>query len=171
MANLQGKVAFITAAAQGIGRASAEAFAKAGCRVIATDINGEKLNELKSIGGVETRVLNVLDDTAVNEAAKAIGQIDVLDGDDPVQYLNELEWIDGEIWANVYQTDRIARIDPASGVVNGWIDLTGLLAPEDIPAQGVDVLNGIAHDPETGRIFVTGKLWPTLFEIELLPPD
>jgi len=96
--------------------------------------------------------------------------IDVMDGEVPVPYLNELEYIDGEIWANVYTTDWIARIDPADGTVTGWIDLTGLLDPEDLPAQGVDVLNGIAHDPATDRIFVTGKLWPTLFEIELVPP-
>lgn len=97
------------------------------------------------------------------------GRVDVEDGGNPVTYLNELEYIDGEVWANVYQTDRIARIDPERGEVTGWIDLAGLLDPEDYPAQGVDVLNGIAHDPETGRIFVTGKLWPTLFEIELVP--
>ena len=98
------------------------------------------------------------------------GHVDVMDEDAPVSYLNELEYIDGEVWANVYQTDLIARIDPENGHVTGWIDLTGLLAPEAIPAQGVDVLNGIAQDPETGQIYVTGKLWPTLFEIELVPP-
>ncbi|MDQ3656819.1 MAG: glutaminyl-peptide cyclotransferase [Chloroflexota bacterium] len=98
-----------------------------------------------------------------------VGHVDVLDSGTPVSSLNELEYIDGEVWANVYQTDRIARIDPENGQVTSWIDLTGLLAPEDYPAQGVDVLNGIAHDPETGRIFITGKLWPTLFEIELVP--
>lgn len=98
------------------------------------------------------------------------GHVDVMDGDVPVSYLNELEYIDGEVWANVYQTDRIARIDPASGQVTGWIDLTGLLTPEDRLGRTVDVLNGIAHDPATGQIYVTGKLWPTLFEIELMPP-
>ncbi len=98
------------------------------------------------------------------------GHIDVADGNAPVQSLNELEYIDGEIWANVYTTDWIVRIDPATGAVTGSIDLSGLLAPEDIPEQGVDVLNGIAHDSQTGRIFVTGKLWPTLFEIELVDP-
>lgn len=104
------------------------------------------------------------------ETFEETGHVDVMDGDVPVSYLNELEYIDGEIWANVYTTDWIVRIDPADGAVTGWIDLTGLLAPEDYPAQGVGVLNGIAHDPETGRIFVTGKLWPTLFEIELVSP-
>lgn len=99
------------------------------------------------------------------------GHIDVADGDAPIQYLNELEFIGEEIWANIYTTDWIVRIDPTTGDVTGWIDLTGLLAVDDIPERGVDVLNGIAHDPETGRIFVTGKLWPTLFEIELVPPE
>ncbi len=99
-----------------------------------------------------------------------IGHIDVRDGDHPVSSLNELEYVDGEIWANVHQTDRIARIEPVNGRVTGWIDLAGLLAPEDDTARPVGVLNGIAYDPPTGRVFVTGKLWPTLFEIELVPP-
>jgi len=103
------------------------------------------------------------------ETFEETGRVDVYDGDVPVSSLNELEYVDGEVWANVYQTDRIARIDPLTGDVTGWIDLTGLL-PESVEADAVDVLNGIAHDPETGRIFVTGKLWPTLFEIELVPP-
>jgi len=104
------------------------------------------------------------------ETFEEMGHVDVMDGDVPVSYLNELEYIDGEVWANVYTTDWIVRIDPANGDVTGWIDLTGLLAPEAIPAQGVDVLNGIAQDPDTGQVYVTGKLWPTLFEIELVPP-
>jgi len=81
--------------------------------------------------------------------------------------LNELEYVEGEIFANIWQTDRIARIDPATGAVRGWIDLSGLLGPED-RAQPVDVLNGIAYDPASRRLFVTGKLWPKLFEIELV---
>ncbi len=80
--------------------------------------------------------------------------------------LNELEWIDGKIWANVYLTDQIVIIDPATGNVEGVIDLTGLLPDEDRTTT-TDVLNGIAHDPATGRIFVTGKNWPKLFEIEI----
>jgi len=100
------------------------------------------------------------------------GRVAVLDGDgQPVARLNELEWVDGEVWANVWQTDRIARIDPASGRLLGWIDLAGLLPDEDRAAQRVDVLNGIAYDPATGRLFVTGKWWPKLFEIELIPAD
>lgn len=102
------------------------------------------------------------------ETFDEVRHVQVLDGDVPVPYLNELEYIGGEVWANVYQTDIIARIDPESGGVTGWIDLTGLLS-SDHAAAPVDVLNGIAQDPDTGRIFVTGKLWPTLFEIELVP--
>lgn len=105
------------------------------------------------------------------ETFAATGAIDVRDGKLPVSNLNELELIDGEIWANVYQTNRIARIDPASGDVIGWIDLTGLLDRNDPANEGAEVLNGIAWDQETGRIFVTGKLWPSLFEIRLVPPQ
>jgi glutamine cyclotransferase len=94
--------------------------------------------------------------------------IDVHDGDDPVTRLNELEWVNGEIWANVWQTDTIARIDPATGAVLGWIDLSGLLQPEDHAGRDVDVLNGIAVDEATGKLYVTGKLWPALYEIELV---
>lgn len=93
--------------------------------------------------------------------------INVLDNGRPIQQLNELEYIKGEILANIYQTDRIARIDPQSGQVTGWINLAGLLPYED-RARGVDVLNGIAYDEAADRLFVTGKLWPKLFEIRLL---
>jgi glutaminyl-peptide cyclotransferase len=99
-----------------------------------------------------------------------VGHIDVRDGDVPVSNLNELEYIDGEIWANVYQTGLIVRIDPPTGHVTGWINMAGLLSEEDRASGDIDVLNGIAHDPQTGRIFVTGKLWPKLFEIEPFPP-
>ena len=87
---------------------------------------------------------------------------------EPVRFLNELEWIDGRIWANVYTTDQIVIIDPATGAVEGVVDLTGLLSQEDRTRQ-TDVLNGIAWDAAGGRIFVTGKNWPKLFEIEILP--
>ncbi|MBS1904725.1 MAG: glutaminyl-peptide cyclotransferase [Bacteroidetes bacterium] len=83
----------------------------------------------------------------------------------PLTYVNELEYIKGEVWANIWQTNRIVRIDPATGDVKGWIDLSGLLSPAE--AQGVDVLNGIAYDAEHDRIFVTGKNWPKLFEIKI----
>ena len=85
----------------------------------------------------------------------------------PLDQLNELEWVDGQVWANVWQQDVIARIDPASGQVRGWIDLRGLLPPAQ--ARQADVLNGIAYDAAAKRIFVTGKLWPQLFEIRLVP--
>jgi len=81
-----------------------------------------------------------------------------------VRDLNELEWVDGEIYANVWQTNFIARISPSSGRVLGWIDLTGLLSPEE-QHGGADVLNGIAYDSAGKRLFVTGKLWPKVFEI------
>lgn len=86
----------------------------------------------------------------------------------PAQLLNELEWIDGKIWANVYVTDQIVIIDPASGIVEGVIDLRGLLPDEEI-APDTDVLNGIAYDAASERIFVTGKRWSKLFEIEIIP--
>ncbi len=84
----------------------------------------------------------------------------------PLRNLNELEWVAGEIWANVWQTDQIVRIDPASGRVTGVIDLAGLLPDED-RLRDTDVLNGIAQHPDTGAIWVTGKRWPWLYEIAL----
>jgi glutamine cyclotransferase len=101
------------------------------------------------------------------ESLRETGRITVTDEGRRVDQLNELEWIKGEVFANVYQTDRIARIDPASGKITGWIDLTGILPPADRFRQ-VDVLNGIAYDARTDRLFVTGKLWPKLFEIKLV---
>lgn len=96
-----------------------------------------------------------------------VRRIQVHDGDRHVRLLNELEWVDGEIFANVWQTNRIVRISPTDGKVTGWVDLDGLLTAED-QAEPVDVLNGIAYDPPNGRLFVTGKLWPKLFEIALV---
>ncbi len=101
------------------------------------------------------------------ETLAEIGKITVTDGGAPVVRLNELEYINGEIYANIWQTNRIARINPNTGQVTGWIDLTGLLSAEDI-AEPVDVLNGIAFDADNNRLFVTGKLWPKIFEIELV---
>jgi glutamine cyclotransferase len=83
----------------------------------------------------------------------------------PVRRLNELEYVRGEVFANVWQTDYVARIDPATGRVSGWVDLGGLLSP--VEAASADVLNGIAYDEARDRLFVTGKLWPKLFEIRL----
>jgi glutaminyl-peptide cyclotransferase len=85
-----------------------------------------------------------------------------------VKNVNELEWIKGEIFANIWETDRVARIDPSSGRVVGWINLAGLLDAVDRRSGQVDVLNGIAYDAEHDRIFVTGKKWPKLFEIRLV---
>jgi glutaminyl-peptide cyclotransferase len=95
-----------------------------------------------------------------------LGTIRVTDRGQEIQRLNELEWIKGEIWANVWQSNRIARIDPKTGRVNSWLLLTGILSP--LEAEGTDVLNGIAYDAKGDRIFVTGKLWPKLFEIKVV---
>jgi len=84
----------------------------------------------------------------------------------PLRELNELEWIRGEVWANVWHTDMIVRIDPATGQVTGVLDLTGLL-PRELRTGGEDVLNGIAYDPDGDRVFVSGKRWPLLFELRV----
>ncbi|MFN8570200.1 MAG: glutaminyl-peptide cyclotransferase [Kouleothrix sp.] len=109
-----------------------------------------------------TATLRFLDPATQQE----IGRVDVYDERGPVLNLNELEYVRGEIFANVWQTDRIARIDPQTGAVVGWIDLTGLLSAAD-RVQPVEVLNGIAYDPAGDRLFVTGKYWPRLVEIVL----
>jgi len=110
-----------------------------------------------------TSTLHLLDP----ETLKIVGQTEVHDSHDPVKGLNELEYIRGEIYANVWPTDRIARIKPETGQVVGWINLEGLLGPVD----RVDVLNGIAYDSKNDRLFVTGKMWPRLFEIKLELPQ
>lgn len=88
----------------------------------------------------------------------------VQDAGRPVSSLNELEWIEGEIWANVWMTDRIARISPNTGDVNAWIDLSTLFPPSQ-RMPPADVMNGIAYDKATRRIFITGKKWPRLYQI------
>ena len=108
--------------------------------------------------------LRFLDPATLRET----GRMTVRDGAAPVKALNELEYVKGEIFANVWQTNRVARISPKTGQVMGWINLEGLLDPRD--ATGVDVLNGIAYDATGDRLFVTGKLWPKLFEIKIVPP-
>jgi glutamine cyclotransferase len=107
-----------------------------------------------------TNALRFLETTRFSERRR----VKVMDAGAAIPNLNELEMIKGEIWANVWQTDYIARISPKDGHVLGWVNLKGLL-----PAGGgkADVLNGIAYDSAKDRIFVTGKLWPKLFEIKL----
>jgi glutamine cyclotransferase len=107
-----------------------------------------------------TAILRFLDPTTQKE----LSRLRVKDGRTPVANLNELEYVKGEILANVWQTQRIARISPKTGLVTGWIELDGLLTPRE--AQAADVLNGIAYDAAGDRLFVTGKLWPKLFEIK-----
>jgi glutamine cyclotransferase len=92
----------------------------------------------------------------------------VTDGGIPVRDLNELEYVHGEVYANVWHTDRIARISPQSGQIVAWIDLRGLM-PSGYRLDPEAVLNGIAYDAASNRLFVTGKLWPRLFEIEVVP--
>ena len=90
----------------------------------------------------------------------------VMDAGRPVANLNELEWIEGEIWANVWMTDRIARISPRTGTVNAWIDLSTLY-PRSQRVPPADELNGIAYDKAARRIYITGKKWPRLYQISV----
>lgn len=120
--------------------------------------DGERL--IMSDGADELRFLDP-------ETLKETGRLSVTFRGKPLPNLNELEWINGEIFANVWQSDAIVRINPDTGAVIGVIDLRGLLSDED-RAAGADVLNGVAYDAKTDRLFVTGKYWPTLFEIELV---
>jgi glutamine cyclotransferase len=87
----------------------------------------------------------------------------------PLRQINEMEWIEGQIWANIWQSNRIVMIDPKSGVVSAAINLHGLLPVEERQA-GTDVLNGIAWNPDDGSVWVTGKRWPWMYQIELIPP-
>ena len=100
------------------------------------------------------------------DTLRETGRVVVRDRGRPVQYVNELEYIRGEVWANIWQTDRLARINPKTGDVVAWVDLTGLIPRTEKLEQGA-VLNGIAYDAAGDRIFVTGKLWPKLFEIRV----
>lgn len=101
------------------------------------------------------------------ETFRRTDSVEVRDDGEGIDQLNELEYVDGQVYANVWQTDRIAIVDPESGDVDAWIDLSGLLDPEDRTSR-TDVLNGIAYDGANDRLFVTGKYWPKLFEIELV---
>ena len=105
------------------------------------------------------------------DTLKPIGHVPVTDRGQPVDNINELEWVKGEVFANVWMTDKIVRIDPKTGHVTGWVDCTGLLTPADRIGEGpqqTDVMNGIAYDAQHDRLFVTGKRWPKLFEIKLV---
>ena len=110
-----------------------------------------------------TADIRVLDATTLKEKRR----IHVHDGAKPIDQLNELEYVEGQIFANIWQTNRIARISPQTGEVVGWIDLAGLLSPMYQLERGA-VLNGIAYDATRKHLFVTGKLWPRLFEIRVL---
>ena len=102
----------------------------------------------------------------LNKDLKLLKRLPVTMNGRSLRYLNELEWIDGKIWANVYTTDTIVIINPADGKVEAAIDCTGLL-PEKLRKKDTDVLNGIARDAE-GRIYLTGKKWPRLYQVELV---
>jgi glutamine cyclotransferase len=121
-------------------------------------------NELFMSDGTDE--IRVLDATTLKEKRR----FTVRYGAAPIDQLNELEFVEGELFANIWQTDRIARISPQSGKVVGWIDLTGLLSPIYRRQEGA-VLNGIAYDSTHKRLFVTGKLWPKIFEIQLVPKN
>lgn len=113
-----------------------------------------------------TSVLRLLDPSTF----KPVGKIQVTADGKPVLNLNELEYIHGEIYANIWETNRIARISAASGKVIAWIDLSGL-RPSSVQQNDNAVLNGIAYDSQHDRLYVTGKLWPNLYQIKLIPPS
>ena len=96
-----------------------------------------------------------------------VGQVSVYDGNTPVTNINELEYINGDVYANIWMQQKIAIINPQTGTVKGWIDLTGIYQPKNFD----DVLNGIAYDSQTNQLFVTGKDWPNLYEITIVATD
>lgn len=114
---------------------------------------------IMSDGSAELRFLDPVD-------GRELKRVRVMDGDQPVRHLNELEFIDGEVWANVWYRDHLVRIDPADGRVLGYVDLSHLW-PDDQRRRHEQVLNGIAVDRETGHLLVTGKRWPWLFRVEV----
>jgi glutaminyl-peptide cyclotransferase len=111
-----------------------------------------------------TSALRFLDPETLRET----GRVTVKDGDKPIENLNELEWVKGEVFANVWLTNRIAIVAPESGRVTAWLDLSNIRGP--VRSGTDDVLNGIAYDAARDRLFVTGKLWPRLFEIRITRP-
>ncbi len=122
--------------------------------------DGKRL--IKSDGTSELRFLDP-------ERLTETGRLTVTYEGKPVPNVNELEWVKGRIYANVWHTNMLILIDPASGGISGVVNLAGLLAPEETPAGQEGVLNGIAYDAARDRLFVTGKNWPKLFEIRILP--
>lgn len=105
------------------------------------------------------------------ETLKQVGSLNVTAAGRPISNLNELEWVKGEIYANVWLTSKIARIDPKTGHVVGWIDLSGLVpARSQLPDPANDVANGIAYDAAGDRLFVTGKEWPSVYQVKLSSP-
>ncbi|MGD7654444.1 MAG: glutaminyl-peptide cyclotransferase [Verrucomicrobiales bacterium] len=114
---------------------------------------------IMSNGSATLRFINPSDFTTTRT-------VDVTDGTKPVDQLNELEYIDGRIFANIYQTEKVARIDAATGEVTAWLDLSSLRSQLNKP-NNAEVLNGIARDPATGHLLITGKYWPNSFEIKL----
>ncbi|MFL2546524.1 MAG: glutaminyl-peptide cyclotransferase [Candidatus Rariloculaceae bacterium] len=102
------------------------------------------------------------------ETFELISSLDIHEGGNPITNLNELEYVNGEIWANIWYQDRLARISPDTGAVVGWIDLSTLYPASQRTSE--HVLNGIAYDADSDRLFVTGKNWPRLYEIEVGPP-
>ncbi|MBB6147285.1 glutamine cyclotransferase [Silvibacterium bohemicum] len=117
-------------------------------------------NLILSDGSAELRFLNP-------ETFAVVRRITVTDHGAPVKEINELEYIHGQIYANIWYSNKIARISPQTGKVLGWIDLSGLVASV-VPQDQNAVLNGIAYDVQHDRLFVTGKLWPKLFEIKVV---
>ena len=114
---------------------------------------------IMSDGSSDLKFINPKDFTVVKT-------LSIKDGKSPLTQVNELEWIDGQIFANIYQTERIARISPEDGQVTGWLDLAALRKQLSKPNRA-EVLNGIAHDPITGNLLVTGKYWPQMFVIKV----
>jgi glutamine cyclotransferase len=101
------------------------------------------------------------------ETFEPTGSVEVTAAGEPVRKLNELECVDGQVWSNVWETPYIVRIDPATGVVTGVLDMTGLAVPDPSASDPGAVLNGIAYDPERGTFLLTGKLWPTMYEVRV----
>jgi len=115
---------------------------------------------IMSDGSAELRFLDPTD-------GRELRRLPVMQGDKPIQRLNELEYVRNEVWANLWYQDVLVRIDPSDGRVLGYIDLSDLW-PADQPRRSEQVLNGIAFDADNGRLFVTGKCWPWLYQIELV---